>query len=206
MMSNPPKVLLFDLGGVVIEINFDRTFDIWSTHSGIAPGDLRSRFSIDVAYRKHERGEIEAREYFASLRESLRVNLTDAQFEEGWMAMLGSEVEGIESLLKQLEGRFSLYLFSNSNSIHHRFWVQRYARVLQAFRNIFVSSEVGERKPDIDAFLAVANAIGASPGDILFFDDTYENVEGARNAGFRSAQVDSVDAIRNALVKENLLL
>ncbi|MEE9398605.1 MAG: HAD-IA family hydrolase [Methylococcales bacterium] len=205
-MSSPLKVLLFDLGGVVIEIDFNHTFDIWSTYSGVASDELRSRFSIDLAYRKHERGEIVAREYFRSLRDSLQVDLSDSQFEEGWMAMLGSEVEGIESLLFQLKDQFALYLFSNSNKIHHSYWTQRYDRVLQMFQTIFVSSEIGVRKPDTDAFLAVANAIGESPGNILFFDDTRENVEGARNAGFDSVQVNSVDAIRNALMKKNILL
>jgi putative hydrolase of the HAD superfamily len=205
-MRNSTKFLLFDFGGVVVEIYFERVFDIWSYHSGIAMHELKSRFSFDAAYCKHERGEIEASEYFATLRDSLGISISDTQFEEGWMAMFGCEVEGIETLLNQLQDHYSLHLFSNSNSMHYNYWSEKYSGTLQAFQNIFVSSEIGKRKPDVDAFLSVANAIGTSPENILLFDDTLENIEGARNAGLKAELVNSVADINTALEKENLLL
>ena len=72
--------LLFDLGGVVLSIDWDRMFTRWAYHAGEEPDAIRARFSFDAFYARHERGEIGASEYFASLRSSLRVNLSDAQF------------------------------------------------------------------------------------------------------------------------------
>jgi hypothetical protein len=75
--------LLFDLGRVVLDIDFNRTLVCWAGHAGCAPAHLVGRFSIDETYRRHERGEIDDAEFFASLRASLGVELSDAQFLEG---------------------------------------------------------------------------------------------------------------------------
>jgi putative hydrolase of the HAD superfamily len=69
--SDSVEALLFDLGGVVIEIDFDRVFSHWALCSNQNLGTIKSRFTFDSYYERHERGEIEASEYFASLRRSL---------------------------------------------------------------------------------------------------------------------------------------
>src|SRR3990172_1596824 len=91
--------LLFDLGGVIVEIDFNRVFAIWSEHSGMPAAVIRSRFVFDAAYRAHERGEISAAAYFGSVRESLGIRISDAQFFAGWDAIFVGEVPGIAALL-----------------------------------------------------------------------------------------------------------
>ena len=63
------KALLFDLGGVVIEIDFDRVLKRWEPISKLSFTELKATFHFDAAYMRHERGEIEAAEYFAHLRD-----------------------------------------------------------------------------------------------------------------------------------------
>lgn len=92
-----------------------------------------------------------------------------------------------------------LYAFTNSNPTHQREWSARYAAELSSFRDIFVSSDLGLRKPDRAAFAAVAGRTGFRPAEILFFDDTAENVTGARAAGLQAVLVRSSGDIRSAL-------
>ena len=68
---NSVDAALFDLGGVVIETDFDQMFAHWATHAHHHPDAVKARFSFDAFYQQHERGEISASEYFAALRGSL---------------------------------------------------------------------------------------------------------------------------------------
>ncbi len=129
--------LLFDLGGVALEIDFNRAFARWAACSGTRIETIRSRFSFDAAYERHERGEIHIAEYAASLRATLGIDLPDDAFTEGWTP----------------------------------------------------------------AFEAIAAEIGVRQEKIVFFDDTPENVEGARAAGLRAVHVRSLDDIRNAVAE-----
>ena len=63
--------LLFDLGNVVFEIDFERAIACWAGHARCETNPLRQRFSHDLPYQQHEIGEIGADAYFASLRISL---------------------------------------------------------------------------------------------------------------------------------------
>ncbi|NND75455.1 MAG: hypothetical protein HKN44_10670 [Ilumatobacter sp.] len=79
--------LLFDLGGVVIDIDFTRAFDVWAERSRTDPSEISFRFSMDEAYRLHEIGQIDSSRYFESLRGSLAIDLPDRDFLDGWLAI-----------------------------------------------------------------------------------------------------------------------
>lgn len=72
---------------------------------------------------------------------------------------------------------------------------------MSLFDRIFMSFEMGMRKPDKIAFDVVTDAIGLSHGEILFFDDTDENVEGARLAGLQAVKVSDPIDIQFALAE-----
>lgn len=147
--ESPPGVsakvdaLLFDLGGVIVEIDWDRAFSRWAADSGASVDELRRRYAFDAPYERHERGEIEAPEYFASLRRSLAIDLTDAQFAAGWNALFGAEITETVELLRTVKGRLPLHAFSNTNVAHRRFWSKRFESALRVFDRIFVSCELG---------------------------------------------------------------
>ncbi len=153
------KALLFDLGGVIIDVSFDKVLERWSAHASANLETLRSRFTLDEAYEQHERGEIDAETYYTSLRTTLGIAISNAQFEEGWNAIFLGEIAPTVQLIRQLEGRLPLYAFSNTNATHQSFWSQRYADALTPFERIFVSSDMGKRKPEPDAFLYVISEI-----------------------------------------------
>lgn len=191
--------LLFDLGGVVIEIDFNRAFTRWAAHSNHHPETIQARFSFDCFYQRHERGEIGASEYFEALRASLGIDISDTQLMDGWNAIYVREVPGIAALLQRVKENLPLYAFTNSNPTHQHVWSKRFAPVLALFQAVFVSSELGKRKPEPAAFYAVAKAIGVTLQRIVFFDDSLENVEGACAIGLRAVHVRSIADIEGSL-------
>jgi putative hydrolase of the HAD superfamily len=82
-------------------------------------------------------------------------------------------------------------------------WVPAYAETLQNFRRVFVSSDMGIRKPEPEAFAMIAAAIGVPLPRILFFDDTAENVQGAMAVGMQAVHLPAghgvADAIANSV-------
>ncbi len=196
---NSVDAALFDLGGVVIETDFDQVFAHWAEQTHHHPDAIKAKFSFDDFYQQHERGEISASEYFASLRGSLGINISDSQFIDGWNAIYVREMPGIAVLLQRLKEKVPLYAFTNSNPTHQQVWSKRFAEVLGLFRTIFVSSELGKRKPEPEAFREVAEAIGVQLPRIVFFDDTLENVEEARAMGMQAVCVRSVADIEDSL-------
>jgi len=204
-MTPPPlspgaaDALLFDLGRVVLDIDFNKTLECWAGHADCEPAHLVGRFARDDIYRRHETGKICDAEFFAALRTSLGVGLTDAQFLEGWNAVFAGEMPGIAPLLERAAQRLPLYAFSNTNPAHAEHFSQAYAGVLGHFREMFLSSAIGLRKPDAAAYDHVVKAIGVPASRIVFFDDLAENIDGARACGLTAVHVTSPDDVAHAL-------
>lgn len=198
-MSAVPRALLFDLGGVVMALDWERAFARWAADSGETAAVLRSRYRFDAPYERHERGEIDEHEYYASLRASLGIDLSDEAWAAGWGEIFTDEITPTVRLIEVVKDRVPVYAFSNSNDAHHRVWSRKFARALTNFRKVFISSTLGARKPERAAFDAIARDIGAQPGEILFFDDTLENVDGARAAGLQAVHVKGPQDVRDAL-------
>ena len=203
-MNLPPApssvdALLFDLGRVVLDISFDSVMATWAGHAGCAPADLARRFVVNDSFKHHETGRIDDAAFFADLRQSLGIGLTDAQFLEGWNAIFTGEMPGIAPLLAGAAQRLPLYAFSNTNPAHVAHFSQAYAGVLSHFREIFLSSSIGLRKPDAEAYDHVVKAIGVPASRILFFDDSAANIEGARARGLCAIHVTSTDDVARAL-------
>jgi putative hydrolase of the HAD superfamily len=163
------------------------------------PDDIVARFVRDEAYKHHEIGKIGDDEYFASLRASLGINASNEQILEGWNAIFVGEMPGMSQLLARASQRLPLYAFSNTNSAHVEHFSQAYADVLSHFREMFLSSAIGLRKPDAAAYDHVVKAIGVPAARIVFFDDLAENIEGARARGLTAVHVTSPDDVAHAL-------
>jgi glucose-1-phosphatase len=191
--------LLFDLGRVVLDIDFSKAIACWAGYAGCEAGDIVRRFVRAEAYRHHEVGKISDAAYFDSLRTTLDINLSDAQFLEGWNAIFAGEMPGIAPLLERAAKHLPLYAFSNTNSAHVEHFPVVYADVLSHFREMYLSSSIGLRKPDAAAYDHVVKAIGVRPERIVFFDDLAENIEGARARGLTAVHVTTPNDVAEAL-------
>jgi putative hydrolase of the HAD superfamily len=191
--------LLFDLGRVVLDIDFDKALAIWARHAGCTPSEIAGRFVRGEAYAHHEIGKIDDAAYFESLRTSLKIAISDAEFLEGWNAIFAGEMPGIAPLLARASKRMPLYAFSNTNRPHVEHFSRTYADVLGHFREMFLSSTIGLRKPDAAAYDHVVTAIGVPASRIVFFDDLADNIAGARAYGLTAVHVTSPDDVAKAL-------
>ena len=191
--------LLFDLGRVVIDIDFDKVLACWAGHAGCAPSSLSREFSQSETFRRHETGHASDAEFFAALRSTLGIGLSDEQLLEGWNRIFAGEMPGINALLARAAKRLPLYAFSNTNPAHVAHFTKPYADVLGHFRKIFLSCAIGLRKPDAAAYDHVIKAIGVPAQRIVFFDDLAENIEGARKQGLTAVHVTSPNDVADAV-------
>jgi putative hydrolase of the HAD superfamily len=192
------QAIVFDLGGVLVDVDFRRAMRHWAAAAGVAMESIAGRFERDDAYCAHETGELSDGAYFRHLRTTLGLSISDEAMLAGWNAVLGEPLPGIEALVGRLAGEIPLYVFSNTNPAHLAHFKPRYERLLGHFRETFTSCELGARKPEAEAFRRLAARVAIHPARIIFFDDLEENVEGARRAGlqaFRVTRAQEIEAI-----------
>ena len=199
MPSNIAEALLFDLGRVVIDFDFNRAFSGWARHARCDQKLISEGFRHDTAYERHERGEIDSKEFFANVRESLGIDISDAQLLEGWSSIFVGEMPGVSKLLAKAAESLPLYAFTNSNRAHEECWSKQFSDILSNFKQVFVSSTIGLRKPEAKAYDYVVKEIGVSADRIVFFDDLLENIEGARACGLQVVHVRSDADVADAL-------
>lgn len=198
-MALSPQALLFDVGGVLIDIDFGRVLAAWAPYSALPADELRRRFGADGPYRRHERGELASEAYFAHVAGALQLTATAAQIEAGWNAIFGAEIVATRRLLQQAARRLPCHLFSNTNASHAREWLRRYPELVASVERMFLSHEMGLRKPEPAAFARVCDTLELAPGAVLFFDDLAENVAAAQEAGLQAVQVGSTADVEAAL-------
>lgn len=175
--------LLLDLGGVVLGIDFHRVFHFWAQAAGVDASRFYGQWKLDEAYKEHEVGSRDFHAYTQHLGTTLNVSMSQAQWRDGWNALWTEPHRQVAALFPALKERYHLCAFSNTNAIHAESFLQRYPDVMGHFDQLYLSHEVGFRKPEADAFKQVCGLMQTDPHQVTFLDDSKENVEGARAAG-----------------------
>jgi FMN phosphatase YigB (HAD superfamily) len=201
----PTRAVLFDLGGVVLDIDFARPLAMWQPHSRLSPEQLRAAFQHDEPYLRHETGALSPDGYLAHLREVLALDCDDATLRAGFNAILVAEIAGTLRLLDAIRPDVPRYAISNTNPLHLAEMERAFPTLLRRFHRVFVSHEIGQRKPEAAAFLHVLREIGVRPGEALLFDDLLPNVEAARACGMQAVLVRGPEDVRQGLAARGLL-
>jgi glucose-1-phosphatase len=188
-----------DFGNVLVEVDFRRAFEAWGRTAGVPSSLLSESFSFDDAYCAHERGEIDAAGYFTLLRKNFKLSISDGDMLDGWNAIFGEPLPGIEPVVREIARRWPLYVFSNTNPAHVAHFRPRYEKLLSHFTRVVTSCDIGRRKPEPEAFARLAELAGVPPRRLAFFDDLEENVAGARRAGLVAHRVTRPADITAAL-------
>ena len=199
MSTRHPKALLFDLGGVLVDIDFGRAIAAWAPYSALTPDALRQTFKHDVQYDRHERGEITANEYFEHLAATLQLTATTEQIEQGWNAIFVGEILQTRKLVEAMRGILPCYAFTNTNASHMAAWSKLFPGAVSAFDRIFASHQLGLRKPELAAFDRICSLTDTPAASILFFDDLAENVQAAEDAGLQGVLVRSTEDVVDSL-------
>ena len=181
--DNAARVLLLDLGGVVLGINFRRVFRYWANAAGVDESVFYDNWKLDDAYKAQETGELDFAGYTEHLSRSLNVAMSDEQWREGWNALWTQPYKEVNALFPSLKKRFQLCAFSNTNAVHAESFLNLYPDVFAHFDQLFLSHEVGCRKPAPESFLRICSMLQCQPNQVTFLDDSQENIEGAKSAG-----------------------
>lgn len=178
--------MIFDLGKVVFDYSFEAAVDSWAGAMGIGTDELRRRYVWDGTFERYERGEIGLPDVHENFMRHVGRDISFASFEKAWLGMFRDEIPGIREILFRLRPRFRLVALSNTNADHQRVWRELYREALEGFEKIFTSNEIGVRKPEAGAFGIVLDHLGLDPTEVLFIDDSPENVESAIGQGLRA--------------------
>ncbi len=195
------QALLLDLGNVVLEIDFRRTFNHWAQSAKVDVNVLYQRWQLDEAYQAHETGNLDFETYIDALAGQLGISMPLVEWHAGWNDLFVAPFVQVQQRLQELAGTIPLYAFTNTNPTHEQAWRQRFPDALIHFDDIYVSSTIGLRKPEVAAYQWVSNAMGLDPQSILFLDDNRENIEGARASGLQAEWIQSEADVVRALVR-----
>ncbi|MDN4165219.1 HAD family phosphatase [Cytophagales bacterium LB-30] len=184
--------LLFDLGGVIINIDPSRTL------SGLSGGGTRVISFSDMAHPVHlqyEKGLISSQEFLAQVAELCA--LSPDEVEIHWHSLLLDIPSERVLLLQRLRQNFPLFLLSNTNALHIPEVEQillrdtGIERLADVFDKLYLSYEMGKRKPDAEYFQQVLEENQLNPSQCLFIDDSIANIEGAKALGIQTLWIDS---------------
>jgi putative hydrolase of the HAD superfamily len=196
------KNLIFDLGGVILDLSVAHTLQSFSELSGIPTQKVQEIFDTAPGFNEYERGEMDDTAFRDYIREVYRVNATDQQIDTSWNAMLRGLPIAKLNLLKELKKKYTVYLLSNTNEIHlsyiNQIMLPRVAREnsLDAFfHKAYYSHRMLKRKPEPEIFKQVLEENGLVAGETLFLDDNALNVTGAEGVGIKTVHVTSPDLI-----------
>jgi putative hydrolase of the HAD superfamily len=199
------RAVLFDLGGVVLSIDFGRALAAWAPHSRLPAARLREAFQWDEPFLQHETGRLSNDDYFAHVRRVLELECDVATVQAGFNAILVGEIEATVRMLERLRRRVPCYAISNTNDAHVAQIRQAFPQLLARFDRVFASHEIGHRKPQPAAFEHVLREIGRPAPEVLLFDDLVANIEGARALGLQAVLVRGPEDVEAALRERGLL-
>ncbi len=190
--SAPDRAVIFDLGGVLVDVQSDQTPRQWAAACGADPAAAAEVFWADTDYHRLERGEITLADYHQIIAPRLGGTITYEQFAFGWVNIFGDVLDGMGSLVDRLAGQVRLVCLSNTNAVHVDAWRPMYAELLSSFERVFVSNEMGSRKPEPACYRQVLDYLALEAEQAIFVDDRPENVRAAEDLGVRG--IVAVDA------------
>ena len=190
-MSNELKLAIFDLGQVCFRTHQERCYLVWEDMAGIRPGSVSRDFPLDDQYEEYERGTMSGRsyaEYFCMLNE---LSLNFAEWREGWTAMFGELIEPTLDTIKQMRiSGLTVVALSNTNATHVEYWKELYPELVDCFDHMYLSNEIGMRKPEPRVFEYVLVQHNTEPFQAIFFDDKLEYTNAGKRVGIESILFD----------------
>lgn len=202
LSGRPVKNLVFDLGGVILDLSVSDTLRSFSEASGIEMPRVQQLFIASEGFLQYEKGELTDDAFRDFVRKLYSIDAADAILDKCWNAMLlGIPVAKLNLLLK-LKEQYTVYLLSNTNTIHLDYIEQQilpatcaYTTLDPYFHRTYYSHRMGKRKPDADIFEQVLQENNLLPEDTLFLDDNRGNIDGAAALNIQTLHVTSPDII-----------
>lgn len=186
------KHIIFDLGGVILNIDYRLTEKAFTDLGVKNFSALYSQFNANPLFEDLETGRVENDAFVQAMKPHLPETATAEAIIAAWNAMLLDFPVARLQLLQQLRQHYDLYLLSNTNAIH----LAAFNAILEKSRGIpsldvffdksYYSHQIGYRKPEREAYQVILDENGLKPEQTLFIDDTLPNVEAAQALGIQA--------------------
>lgn len=200
-LSNNIKNLIFDMGNVIIDIDIDLTLKELKSDLSENELSLADEFMKSELHAAFESGNIDEKEFRNGIRMAFNREWKDEWIDQVWNTLLLTIPKERIKLLKTLRKDYNLYLLSNTNSIHFKVVEEIFKKdhpedsFLGLFDKVFLSHEMGLRKPDKKIYEKVVEEIEANPEQCLFFDDLQENLNAAKEVGLQTYLINHPKAL-----------
>lgn len=181
---------IFDLGNVIVDIDFKRVLGVWSKLSSVPLATLSERFTMGEVFQQHERGEISDEDFARQLSDEMGISLSFEQFAEGWQAVFVALRPEVITIMQKLRAEgHRVVVLSNTNRLHCNYWPQHYPEVAAAADHLYLSQDLGMRKPEAGIYQHVLSAENIPAEQAVFFDDVEANIVAARIEGITGIHV-----------------
>ncbi|NMC62286.1 MAG: HAD family phosphatase [SAR324 cluster bacterium] len=198
------KNLIFDLGGVLYEVDLSRTeqaLRALQRDKKVFP-KLQYNFTDGVelnCFDLFEYGRLSDNDFKNELKRNFNLQGNFSDIEAAWKAMLiGPYIENLE-FLKTLKGQYRLFLLSNTNSIHIKYVRKIHPSLFDMFEKSYLSYELNMRKPERGIFEYALKNSGLAAHESLFIDDLPLNIYGAEELGISTLHVKDAKQLQAGL-------
>lgn len=183
------KSIIFDLGGVILDIDSRRTVDAFGQLGANNPESIFKNAEQVQLLNNFDCGLVTPQEFRDEVRRIFNLSIADSEIDGAWNALLLSWDLNRLSLIDELRKEYRVFLLSNTSVIHSDLYNKQLVelssgRSLKAFFDkVYYSYEIGLRKPNPAIFEMVINENNLVPNETLFIDDTLEHVKSAESLG-----------------------
>jgi putative hydrolase of the HAD superfamily len=183
--------LILDLGGVLLDIDYDATKIAFDSLGLLNFSNLYHQFQQNELFDRFECGEISAQRFINELLPHLPSGTSANSVVKAWNAMLGDFDSNKLRFMDQIKQQVPVALLSNTNELHFaevlRSWKKHREEDMELFfQKMFISNLIGKRKPNTDTFTWVCSQLQFAPEEVLFIDDSPQHIEGALAAGLQA--------------------
>jgi len=198
------RTLLFDLGNVLVGLEFERAYRAASALSGLSPDRIRDLLRTSGLAGPYERGEIDSAEFHRRTVELLGLEIDFERFAALWGDMFADRPLIDDALIDQAAARCRMAILSNTNELHFLDIRRRYP-LLGKFEHYVLSYQVGAMKPSARIYEAALEMTDSRPEECFFTDDKPENIAGARKLGIDAELFRGEDDLREHLRRRGVL-
>ena len=197
------KNIIFDLGGVLLNIDIRLTFESFKEMGVERMDDLYKELVNTHFFNDFEKGFISYPEFRNELRKFFHKSLTDEVIDRAWNKMLIDFPVNRINMLLQLKNNYRTFLLSNTNEEHclifNKMLTEKYGikKIEDLFEKAYFSQEIHMRKPDKEIYKYVLDNSKLLPNETLFIDDVFENIEASAQLGIQSYWLKNGDEVVN---------
>lgn len=187
MQYKKVKALLFDLGGVIVDLDYKKTANAFENIGLQNAEKAYSQFNQTDLFNLFETGHISSEEFLAEIQNEITNQVSLSEITKAWNRMIiGFQHSKLEKI-KKLSEQVPCYLLSNTNEIHLSYIEQLlqemgFKHFLNIFESCYFSHQIGKRKPHKETFEWVLNQMNYDAQDVLFIEDSPQHIEGAKSA------------------------